>query len=69
MSQQAEFRFYEELNDFLPPARRKTTIDYRFSGSPSIKDASGLPSASHSGSGYQRPATLLTSLVWTTANC
>ncbi len=35
----AIFRFYEELNDFLPPARRKKDVVYRFSGSPSVKDA------------------------------
>jgi uncharacterized protein with PIN domain len=35
----AEFRFYEELNDFLPPERKKTTFTYRFRGTPSIKDA------------------------------
>jgi uncharacterized protein len=34
----AEFRFYEELNDFLPPEQRKQTIDYRFIGHPGIKD-------------------------------
>ncbi|MDD5321815.1 MAG: Mut7-C RNAse domain-containing protein [Methylococcales bacterium] len=34
----AEFRFYEELNDFLPPEQRKRTINYRFSGHPGIKD-------------------------------
>jgi len=34
----AEFRFYEELNDFLPPVQRKRTIEYRFSGHPGIKD-------------------------------
>lgn len=34
----AEFRFYEELNDFLPPEQRKRTIDYRFNGHPGIKD-------------------------------
>ena len=34
----AEFRFYEELNDFLPPEQRKRTIPYRFSGHPGIKD-------------------------------
>ncbi|MBP6874591.1 MAG: Mut7-C ubiquitin/RNAse domain-containing protein [Candidatus Eisenbacteria bacterium] len=36
---EAEFRFYEELNDFLPPERRRRAIAYSFSGSPSIKDA------------------------------
>jgi uncharacterized protein with PIN domain len=35
----AEFRFYEELNDFLPPERRKQTTLYRFKGHPGIKDA------------------------------
>lgn len=34
----AEFRFYEELNDFLPPAQRKRPLTYRFRGSPGIKD-------------------------------
>lgn len=33
------FRFYEELNDFLPPLRRKRSIRYDFSGTPSVKDA------------------------------
>jgi hypothetical protein len=36
---EAVFRFYEELNDFLPPERKKTDFTYRFSGSPGIKDA------------------------------
>ena len=43
---QAEFRFYEELNDFLPPASRKRAIPYRFRGAPAIKDpieALGVP--------------------------
>jgi uncharacterized protein with PIN domain len=42
----AEFRFYEELNDFLPPEQRKRTMSYRFSGHPGIKDpieAFGIP--------------------------
>jgi uncharacterized protein with PIN domain len=42
----AEFRFYEELNDFLPPAQRKHTVPYRFNGHPGIKDpieALGVP--------------------------
>ncbi len=42
----AEFRFYGELNDFLPPGRRKLTLAYRFNGRPSIKDpieAQGVP--------------------------
>lgn len=35
----AEFRFYEELNDFLPEDRRKRSFRYRFHGTPSVKDA------------------------------
>lgn len=34
-----EFRFYEELNDFLPAERRKRSFGYRFHGTPSVKDA------------------------------
>ena len=36
--QVAEFRFYAELNDFLPPAQRQETLSYRFKGHPGIKD-------------------------------
>jgi uncharacterized protein with PIN domain len=36
---QATFRFYEELNDFLPPVKRKATLVHFFNGSPSVKDA------------------------------
>jgi uncharacterized protein with PIN domain len=35
----AEFRFYEELNDFLPVEKRKTPFAYPFKGTPSVKDA------------------------------
>lgn len=35
----AFFRFYEELNDFLPEKNRKKSLLYRFSGSPAVKDA------------------------------
>ncbi len=35
----ATFRFYEELNDLLPPDKRKQEFPYSFTGSPSIKDA------------------------------
>lgn len=35
----ATFRFYAELNDFLPPEMRRRDILYRFSGTPGIKDA------------------------------
>jgi len=36
---EAEFRFYEELNDFLPLPKRKKSIRYGFNGHPGIKDA------------------------------
>lgn len=35
----AWFRFYEELNDFLPPGQRKQTFPYTFSLPTSIKNA------------------------------
>jgi uncharacterized protein with PIN domain len=35
----AQFRFYEELNDFLPPEKKKQPFAYHFSGMPAIKDA------------------------------
>lgn len=35
----AHFRFYEELNDFLPASRQKTEFVWHFRGKPSIKDA------------------------------
>ncbi len=35
----AEFRFYAELNDFLPAEKRFTSFDYRFLVSPAVKDA------------------------------
>jgi uncharacterized protein len=44
--QYAEFRFYEELNDFLPEAQRKRSFEWRFRGTPSVKDtieAIGVP--------------------------
>lgn len=34
----AEFRFYHELNDFLPKEQRGQTFLYRFNGNPGIKD-------------------------------
>lgn len=34
----AYFRFYEELNDFLPPELRKVTFAHDFRDSPGIKD-------------------------------
>ena len=42
----AEFRFYEELNDFLPAPRRKRTFRHSFDGTPAVKDtveALGVP--------------------------
>ena len=36
---QATFRFYEELNDFLPPEKQKIAFNYSFSNHPAIKDA------------------------------
>ena len=42
----AVFRFYEELNDFLPPERRKTSFRVPFFGTPSVRDtiqALGVP--------------------------
>jgi uncharacterized protein len=35
----AAFRFYEELNDFLPAGQRKQDRLYFFKGNPSLKDA------------------------------
>jgi uncharacterized protein with PIN domain len=34
----ARFRFYAELNDFLPQASRGVAFDHEFKGSPSVKD-------------------------------
>lgn len=42
----AEFRFYEELNHFLPPGRRKRSFVHAFDGTPAVKDpieALGIP--------------------------
>ncbi len=38
MRHAAEFRFSEELNDFLPPARRKRSFTRGFDGTPAVKD-------------------------------
>lgn len=35
---ECEFRFYEELNDFLSPARRGRAFFCRISGTPAVKD-------------------------------
>ena len=34
----AQFRFYEELNDFLPLKQRKQTFSFDFRGKPSVQD-------------------------------
>lgn len=42
----AHIRFYEELNDFLPAAKRKRRFEVNFTGSPGIKDlieSQGIP--------------------------
>ena len=42
----AEFRFYEELNDFLPENRRKTSFRWPFFNTPAVRDviqAIGVP--------------------------
>jgi len=42
----ATFRFYAELNDFLPAARRQRDFAHAFAGTPSVKDtveALGVP--------------------------
>ena len=44
----ADFRFYEELNDFLRPELRKRTFRHAFNGTPAVKDvieAIGVPHA------------------------
>ncbi len=38
-SRSADFRFYEELNDFLPEERRKVSFRQNFQGTPSVRDA------------------------------
>ena len=35
----AYFRFYEELNELLPPAKRKKEFEYSFKDNPTVKDA------------------------------
>jgi hypothetical protein len=44
----AEFRFYEELNDFLPLEWRKRTFGYSFRGTPSVKDTLQVIGVPHS---------------------
>lgn len=35
---EVKFRFYEELNDFLPQKRRREIFEHRLEGNPSVKD-------------------------------
>jgi uncharacterized protein len=44
----AVFRFYEELNDFLPKARRKVPFVYSFSGNPKVKNVIEMIGVPHS---------------------
>lgn len=44
----ANFRFYEELNDFLGPEFHKRDIEYRFDGRPAIKDPVEVLGVPHS---------------------
>jgi uncharacterized protein len=46
-SRTAFFRFYEELNDFLPYRKRKRTFPHHFDGSPAVKDAIEAEGAPH----------------------
>jgi uncharacterized protein with PIN domain len=44
----ADFRFYEELNDFLRPELRRRSFSHAFNGTPAVKDvieALGVPHA------------------------
>ena len=46
LARAAEFRFYEELNDFLPVGRRKVSFMRPFHGTPAVRDviqAIGVP--------------------------
>ncbi len=47
-SSKAVFRFYEELNDYLPEEKKKVFFAYNFKGNPSVKDvieSIGIPHA------------------------
>jgi uncharacterized protein with PIN domain len=39
MPKEVLFRFYEELNDFLPGNKQKKSFHYKFNGKPTVKDA------------------------------
>lgn len=48
MQKKVSIRFYEELNDFLEPEKRKQEFKVAFEGNPSVKDlieSLGVPSA------------------------
>lgn len=47
MKKQATFRFYEELNDFLPADLRKVSFVRAFTGTPSVKDTIEAIGAPH----------------------
>ena len=47
MLKRAKFRFYEELNNFLPTDKKKSLFSYDFEGNPSIKDAIEAIGAPH----------------------
>ncbi len=38
LERRAEFRFYEELNDFLPARRQRRPFFHTFTGTPAVKD-------------------------------
>ena len=47
-TRECEFRFYEELGDFLPPQWRKCSLTHAFEGTPTVKgriESLGKPSA------------------------
>ena len=47
-SNKAVFRFYEELNDYLPEEKKKVFFAYNFKGNPSVRDvieSIGIPHA------------------------
>ncbi len=41
------FRFYGQLNDFLPPEKRQKTIPYSYWGNPTIQDACAAQGVPH----------------------
>ncbi len=47
MTKEVVFRFYAELNDFLPPEKRQRDFRYAFFGRPTVKDAIEALGAPH----------------------